>query len=181
LCEADAFNVISKALLASEVLFHERGLECLTALYNCLVECPLKVADALECAAFQEVLEGAINEGTARVKQTAIDIVCFLIANVRTDSKVIECASRFRLYEHIPLFIELGLRETIPYVLTAASRIIAALAVNPQEVGTARAEMVTDEAVEALTAFLDTCTHPRVHEYAQTYLEWAKATQAGRT
>lgn len=38
LCEADAFNVISSALLSSEERFNECGLEYLSALYNLLIE-----------------------------------------------------------------------------------------------------------------------------------------------
>jgi hypothetical protein len=180
LCEADAFNVVSTALLSSEALFNECGQECLSALYNCLVEWPLKTADALESAPFQEVLKRTIDAGKAKVKQSAVDIVCFLIANVRSDSKVIECAGKFNLYEHIPLFIELGLRDTIPYVLAAASKIITALAVNPQKVDAARAQMITEDVVDALTAFLENPGHPLAHEYAQTYLNWARGPHPSR-
>jgi hypothetical protein len=109
------------------------------------------------------------------VKQSAVNIVRLLIAHVRVDSKALECAGTFNLYEHISLFIELGLRATIPYVLTAASQIITALGVNAQENDAARAEMVTEDVIDALTSFLETPGHPLTREYAQTYLEWARA------
>jgi hypothetical protein len=117
------------------------------------------------------VLERAIEAGKAKVKQSAVDIVCFLNAHVWSDSKVLECAARFGLYEQIPLFIELGLRDTIPYVLAAAGRIITALGVNPQEVDDVKARMNTEDVVEALTSFLEAPGHPFAREYVQTYLE----------
>jgi hypothetical protein len=177
LSEADVFNVLSSALL-SESVFQECGLNCLNTIYNCLVECPLKASEAFESRILHDVLMKAIDRGKAKVKQTAIEIVCFGIATAQSDSKVIEWARGFKLYEQIPLFIELGLRDTIPSVLTAANRIINALTINPQEVDTARTEMVNDDVIEALLTFLESPGNPQTQEYANFYLIWARSSKS---
>jgi hypothetical protein len=173
LSEVDVFGVMGSALI-SELVFQECGFDCLSAIYNCLVECPMKVAEVFENRNMNDVLMKAINEGKAKVKQIAINIVCFGITEGQSDSKVIEWARLFGLYEQIPLFIELGLRDIVPYVLAAANRIIIALTINPQESDAARAEMVNDDVIEALTSFIESPCHPRAQEYAQAYLAWGE-------
>jgi hypothetical protein len=171
LCEADVFNVIGGALREGGI-FHNCGLNCLNALYNCLVACPGKAADAFESEPLREILAQAIESGSAKVKQSALDIVSFLIATANLPN-VIDCAKRFDMFGQISLVIELGLTETIPHVLAAANRIIEALEIAPHHVEEARSEMVSKDVIDALTSVLESTAEPQVLEYARAYLAWA--------
>jgi hypothetical protein len=138
----------------------------------------MKVSEAFESRIMCDVLMKGIDQGKAKGKQIAINIVSFGIVTAQSDSKVIEWAQGFQLYEQIRLFIELGIRDSIPYVLAAANRIINAFTIYPQEVDAARAEMVNDDAIEALIRFIESPGNPQAQEYAAVYLDWAQSSKS---
>jgi hypothetical protein len=172
---ADAFfwTAIGDSL-SNENLFRECGLSCLYAVYNCLVACPGTAIEVFKNESLRDVIVKAVAEDSpAKVKHVGFDIVNFLIVNLPRDY-VLNCAAGFEMVEHIPLIVELSLRENINGSLAAASRIIEVARTSPEEADAVR-ELAVADVVEPLATYLAECGDPDVRECGEAYLCWVEA------
>jgi hypothetical protein len=169
----DEFFTRIGAVLCERSLFEKCALCCLNAVYNCVVAFPGRAVELYRNDAFRDGLLNALGEESpAKVKQVAFDIVSFLCVNLPEDL-VLEAAFGFGMTEHIPLILELDLKENVAGCLAAAWRIVE-VAEAGGEPAAVREAMATGDVVESLAGILERCADPQLREFAEAFLRWAE-------
>jgi hypothetical protein len=86
--------------------------------------------EATVTADVRSVLKRALDDGSAAVKQIAIDVIANILCNIDA-AHVIECAREFGMLERIPIVVGLAVGDTVRHVLAAATMIIDVFQRNP--------------------------------------------------